>query len=91
MRKLVDEAHSLYMEALSDGLAPEQARLLLPAYAMYVRWRWTASLNSLLHFVSLRLGHGAQSEIVQYAQAVNTMIENHYPITAKAWNEFRLN
>jgi thymidylate synthase (FAD) len=91
LRASVERGTRDYEEALRDGIAPEQARLLLPAYAMYVRWRWTASLNSLLHFLSLRLGHGAQSEIVQYAEAVNTIVEDHYPITTKAWNTFRIN
>ena len=79
-----------YEEALKDGVAPEQARLLLPAYAMYVRWRWTASLNALLHFCSLRLGHGAQSEIIEYAQVINEFVKQEYPITTTAWNEFRV-
>jgi len=79
-----------YEEALKDGVAPEQARLLLPAYAMYVRWRWTASLNALLHFCSLRLGHGAQSEIIEYAQVINEFVKQEYPITTNAWNEFRV-
>jgi thymidylate synthase (FAD) len=90
MIRTVTEAHRYYLEALEDGVAPEQARLLLPAYAMYVRWRWTASLNALLNFCSLRLGHGAQSEIVEYAKVINEMVGEHYPITAKAWNEFRI-
>jgi thymidylate synthase (FAD) len=46
MSRLVKESHDMYQEALRDGVAPEQARLLLPAYSMYVRWRWTASLNA---------------------------------------------
>ena len=90
LTRTVTEAHRNYLEALEDGIAPEQARLLLPAYAMYVRWRWTASLNALLNFCSLRLGHGAQSEIVEYAKVINEMVGEHYPITAKAWNEFRI-
>jgi thymidylate synthase (FAD) len=79
-----------YEEALRDGVAPEQARLLLPAYAMYVRWRWTVSLNGLLHFLSLRLGHGAQYEIMEYANAVNSLVEPLYPETVRAWNEYRI-
>lgn len=90
MIRTVRDGHNLYLEALADGVAPEQARLLLPAYAMYVRWRWTVSLNGLLHFLSLRLGHGAQYEIVEYAKVINTIVEEHYPITTKAWNEFRV-
>ena len=79
-----------YEEALADGVAPEQARLLLPAYAMYVRWRWTVSLNALLHFVSLRTDTHSQYEIRQYADAINEIVKEHYPLTAKAWNEFRI-
>lgn len=89
MIQTVRESHNLYLEALEDGVAPEQARLLLPAYAMYVRWRWTASLNSLLHFLSLRLDSHAQWEIQQYATVINEIVLQHYPITAKAWDEFR--
>ena len=90
MRKIVEASHELYLEALADGVAPEQARLLLPAYSMYVRWRWTASLNALLHFLSLRIDLHAQYEIRQYAEAINSEVVKHFPITAKAWNEFRI-
>lgn len=81
----INEAHRDYLEALEDGVAPEQARLLLPAYAMYVRWRWTASLNSLLHFISLRLDDHAQYEIQEYAKAVFKEVEEAFPITTKEW------
>src|SRR6056300_2112354 len=86
MQKLVQEAHELYTEAMMDGVAPEQARLLLPAYAMYVRWRWTASLNGVLHFISLRDKEDAQYEIREYAGAVNTIAHQLYPITTEAWS-----
>ena len=85
----IDQGEKLYREALAEGIAPEQARLFLPAYGMYVRWRWTTSLNSALHFLSLRLGHGAQSEIVEYANAVNAIILEKFPITAQAWDQHR--
>ncbi len=90
MHRIIKESHDLYKEALEDGVAAEQARLLLPAYAMYVRWRWTVSLNALLHFLSLRLDGHAQYEIQEYAHAINTMVNEHYPITSAAWNEFRI-
>lgn len=90
LRASVERGINDYEDALRDGVAPEQARLLLPAYAMYVRWRWTASLNAVLHFVSLRLGHTAQYEIVQYAEAINSMVKEHYPHTSEAWNRFRI-
>lgn len=89
LRASVQRGIADYEDALKDGVAPEQARLLLPAYAMYVRWRWTASLNALLHFVSLRDKEDAQYEIQEYAKAVNAMVQEHYPLTARAWNEYR--
>lgn len=90
LRKQILEGHNYYLEALNDGVAPEQARLLLPAYAMYVRWRWTASLNALLHFVSLRLDPHAQWEIKEYAKVINEELHIHFPFTTAAWNEFRV-
>lgn len=89
MRHLIRSYHQLYRQALDDGVAPEQARLLLPAYSLYVRWRWTASLNSLLHFCSLRNGHGAQSEMQEYAQVIFNCVEDYFPHTTRAWREFR--
>lgn len=89
MRRLAKEAHSVYLEALRDGVAPEQARLLLPAYAMYVRWRWTASLNALLHFIDLRTHGTAQSEIQLYANAVADEVHQAFPLTYKAWDIHR--
>jgi thymidylate synthase (FAD) len=91
--KLYDTAAAsmkLYEEAMDAGIAPEQARLFLPAYSMYVRWRWTTSLNSALHFLSLRMGHGAQSEIIDYAEAVNEIVKEKFPVTAHAWEVYRI-
>lgn len=80
----------LYEQAMDAGIAPEQARLFLPAYGLYVRWRWTASLNALLNFLSLRLGHGAQNEIVEYGQAIANQVREHFPITTDAWMLYRV-
>jgi len=89
MRASVQRGVSDYRQALEDGIAPEQARLLLPAYAMYIRWRWTASLNALLHFVSLRKDAHAQYEIQQYAQAIFDEMQDYFPITTRYWLEHR--
>jgi thymidylate synthase (FAD) len=90
LRQLAELGHTAYLEALEDGIAPEQARLLLPAYAMYVRWHWTASLNSVLHFLSLRKKQDSQYEIREYANAIESFVLQSFPITAKAWHEHRI-
>ena len=76
----------LYNRALQFGIAPEQARLFLPAYGLYVRWRWTASLQSILTFLEQRLGHDAQVEIQEYAKEIAVIIRQEFPETYKAFN-----
>ena len=86
----IENGKGLYDKAMAAGIAPEQARLFLPAYGMYVRWRWTVSLNAVLHFLSLRLGDGAQSEIADYAEVVNLLVKEKFPSTVDAWEKFRI-
>lgn len=85
LQEHVDRSLALYDRALDMGVAPEQARLFLPAYGMYVRARWTVSLAGVLHFLSQRLEHDAQKEIQEYAQAVAKIVENQYPEVYKAY------
>ena len=73
-----------YNDALNIGIAPEQARLFLPAYGMYVRWRWTTSLHGVMNFLQQRLEHDAQVEIQEYAKAVEKLSRDKFPITFKA-------
>lgn len=90
LQRIVDSGYMMYRMALSDGIAPEQARLLLPAYSMYVRWRWTASLNALLHFIALRNESHAQYEIQEYAGVILEEVSSAYPLTTKYWLEHRI-
>ncbi|MCU6709322.1 FAD-dependent thymidylate synthase [Paenibacillus sp. J5C_2022] len=70
----------LYERAMKSGVCAEQARLFLPAYGMYVRWYWTASLQSVCHFLTQRLEHDAQREIQDYAKAILALIEPRFPV-----------
>ena len=76
-----------YHDAMDDGIAPEIARLFLPAYGMYVRWRWTVSLQGVLTFLDQRIEHDAQWEIQQYALAVKDLSHQAFPETFKSLNE----
>jgi thymidylate synthase (FAD) len=81
--KLIGEGTNLYHEAMNDGVAPELARLFLPAYGMYVRWRWTTSLHGVMHFIQQRVEHDAQFEIQEYAKAVKDLTSEAFPATAR--------
>jgi thymidylate synthase (FAD) len=82
--KIIADGTQAYHDAMDDGIAPELARLFLPAYGMYVRWRWTTSLQGVMTFLDQRLEHDAQVEIQQYALAVKDLSHQAFPETFKA-------
>lgn len=71
----------------SYAIAPEQARLFLPAYGLMVNYQWTVSVAALLHFFNERLEHDAQKEIQDLAMAVKQIVAPLYPSTFAAWEE----
>ncbi|MBG9809139.1 FAD-dependent thymidylate synthase [Bacillus subtilis] len=77
----VEKGEWLYSDAISRGICAEQARLFLPAYGMYVRYYWTASLQSVAHFLNQRLGHDSQVEIQEYAKAVYALAKPKFPVS----------
>ena len=85
LTRFQEQGVKLYKQAIADGIAPEEARLFLPAYGLYIRWRWTASLNAILNFLDQRLDKHAQSQIRAYATAVEQEVSQAFPITYKAW------
>jgi thymidylate synthase (FAD) len=70
-----------YEWALESGIAPELARAWLPAYHLYVTWRWTASLAAVGHFLRERLEEKAQAELHAYAVAVKQLAERVFPVS----------
>lgn len=87
LESFIAKGMNLYNDALNAGIAPEQARLFLPAYGMYVRWRWTTSLAAVMHFLNERLEHKAQLEIQNYAAAVRDLIVPVYPKALSRYND----
>lgn len=81
LMNLIAESDRLYNYWIERGVAPEQARLFLPAYGMYVRMRTTMSLAAFMHFLKERLGHRAQHEIWVYANAMKNLVHPHFPET----------
>ena len=81
--KTISLGTSLYHEAMDAGVAPELARLFLPAYGMYVRWRWTVSLHGAMHFIQQRVEHDAQKEIQDYAKATRDLVATAFPTTSR--------
>jgi thymidylate synthase (FAD) len=79
--RYIEQGEALYTMAMDNGVAAEQARLFLPAYGMYVVYRWTCSLQSIALFLNQRLDEGSQVEIRDYARAVLSLIQPEFPIS----------
>lgn len=76
----IDEVYSTLLGA---GVAPEQARMILPQ-SMYTSWIWTGSLAAFARFYSLRTSEDAQKEIKDLAEMVGDIISPLYPYSWEA-------
>src|SRR5699024_3544783 len=79
LREYIGEGELWYKNAIEDGIAPEQARLFLPAYGMYVRFRWTATLQTVAHLIKQRTADDAQFEFRLYAEAIKELTLDKFP------------
>jgi thymidylate synthase (FAD) len=83
----IRDSESLYEDMMERGVCAEQARLALPAYGMYVRWYWTASLQSVSHLINQRSKPDAQYEFQEYARAVKDLSSIHFPVAISKLTE----
>ena len=81
LNRYIEQGEALYNMAMENGVAPEQARLFLPAYSMNVVYRWSASLQSVALFLNQRLAEESQREIQHYADAVYKLVQPLYPVS----------
>jgi thymidylate synthase (FAD) len=71
-----------YNHLLDSGVAPEQARMVLPQ-SMMTEWIWTGNLVSFANMCKLRLDPHTQKETRDVAQLVHDIIKPLYPISWK--------
>lgn len=82
---LWDDMHELiwwYRYLVEKGMAPEQARMLLPQSLM-TTFYMTGSLRNWAHFLKLRLDSHAQQEVREVAQRINDVLVELWPVSMK--------
>ena len=72
-----------YETLLDRGIAPEQARFVLPQ-GTYTEWWWTGSLAGYARVHGLRSDPHAQWEVREYAAAIDKVIAPLFPESWKA-------
>lgn len=80
--RLCLDASMLYSDLIDKGIAPEQARFVLPQ-GMYTEWFWTGSLAAFARVCKLRLDSHAQWEVRKVAKAISSIVEPLYPVSWK--------
>ena len=71
------------------GLAKELARIILPQN-IYTQWYWKMDLHNLFHMLMLRMDSHSQWEIRQYAEAIWVHVKQWVPVSAAAFDIYRL-
>ena len=69
-----------YQSMLEKGIAPEQARMVLPQ-STYTEWYWTGSLYAFARVCKLRLQPDAQKETRYIAQLISDRCDQLFPIS----------
>lgn len=80
--QIAKTALQTYEKLIQDGVAPEQARSVLPQ-GTYTEWWWTGSLSAYARVYAQRIDPHAQWEVRQYAQAIYDLVQPLFPVS---WN-----
>ena len=79
-KAVIDAAREAYTWAVSNGIAKEQARAVLPEGNTVSRMYVNGTLRSWVHYIELRGANGTQKEHIQIAHAVADVISEIFPI-----------
>lgn len=80
---VLDLALGTYEAWIEQGVAPEQARALLPQ-SMMVDYIWTGSLMAFAHVYTLRIDSHAQVEAQEFATQLDNIIRPLFPESWRA-------
>jgi len=86
-KHIIEIAKTTYDNALSKGIAKEQARAVLPEGLTKTRLYMNGTLRSWIHYIELRGGHGTQKEHMDIAHACAEVIANIFPMAEEFISE----
>jgi thymidylate synthase (FAD) len=76
-----------YNDLLKHGVAPEQARMVLPQSTM-TEWYWSGSLDAFAAMCKLRCASDTQYESRVVADQIAMIMAMHFPVSWNALMEF---
>jgi thymidylate synthase (FAD) len=81
--QLIQDAEYAYDWAITNGIAKEQARAVLPEGLTVSRLYMQGTLRSWLHYIELRSGPETQKEHREVAQACAGALESIFPMVSE--------
>ena len=78
---VIDQAKDVYKWAIANGIAKEQARVILPEGLTRTKLYMNGSLRSWIHYIELRADIGTQKEHREIALACAEVIAEIFPMT----------
>ena len=78
--EVIDKAKIAYKWAVDNGIAKEQARVVLPEGNTISRLYINGTLRSWIHYIELRSAHGTQKEHTEIAKACAAVITQIFPM-----------
>lgn len=79
-KRVIDEAKYVYEWAVQNGIAKEQARVVLPEGNTISKLYVNGTLRSWVHYIELRGSNGTQKEHIEVAKACAEVISKIFPI-----------
>jgi len=79
-QEVIDKAEEAYLWAISNGIAKEQARKVLPEGITKTRLYMKGSLRSWIHYIELRSANGTQKEHMDVAIECAKEIARIFPL-----------
>ena len=76
----MEAMHDYYKDMIEGGVAPEQARMVLPQSTM-TEWWWSGSLDAFADMCKLRLKDDTQYESRLVAQMIDKEMSHMFPVS----------
>ena len=79
-KRVIREAEEAYAWAIENGIAKEQARVVLPEGLTVSRLYMNGTIRSWIHFIELRSANGTQKEHQEVARQCAKVIAEVFPL-----------
>jgi thymidylate synthase (FAD) len=81
------DAQDIYFYLMAKGVAPEQARMVLPQSTM-TEWYWSGSLDAFADMCNLRCKPDTQAETREVAKQIDHKMIELFPVSWDALTEY---